>query len=204
MSIRKYTVVIYALIACCVPGFVAQAYGQPDDEMLLTDAKLWKANDTVRGKIDYINQYNLQFSVTLTDTSGNVIKYYSPKELDGFSILLQKEEMVFRSIENPYDIGRVFLMLIYEGTFSVYLYLELNQRSSFISFVPYYYIWKDGWVEPPITVAHEKEALLMHFSDCPELEYKIKNGEYGLTSIIKIIEEYQDCQLTDDYEFFYE
>ncbi len=94
--------------------------------------------------------------------------------------------------------------MLYEGDYTVYQFLELNQKSSVLSFIASYYLWQGKWLEPAISHQHEKESLLHHFSDCPELEYKIKTDEYGLNEIKAIIEEYVNCDLTDDYEFFYE
>ncbi|MBN2524680.1 MAG: hypothetical protein JXB24_15520 [Bacteroidales bacterium] len=205
MSAKKYIRILFFFVVCFIMQY-SQTICQENDEFIAVDVKLWNSDgDTLYGTIDYINQYNLQFSVSLIDTNGNVIKYYSPRDIDGFCFVLNDEKAVFHSVENPLNIGMVFLLLIYEGKYSVYRYLELNQRSSIFSFIPHYYLWSENrWLEPEITKPFEKEALLYHFADCPELEYKIKTGEYGLNSIGTIIEEYEECELTDEYEFFFE
>ena len=203
MYIRIYINSI--IIIACLVFNGNNIYSQDNTNMMLVDSKLWRSErDTIIGMIDYINQYNLQFGLTLTDSGGTTIKYYSTRDLEGFSIVLENDTIIFHSVENPFDIGRVFLRLLYSSEYSVYLYLELDQRTSILSFIPYYFIWKDDWLQPPITIPHEKEALLMHFSDCPEVEYKIKTGEYSLKTLTTIIEDYQKCKLTDEYEFFYE
>jgi hypothetical protein len=67
-----------------------------------------------------------------------------------------------------------------------------------------YYLWEKEWLPPPLSLRYETESLLHHFSDCPELEYKIKTGTYGISHIEMILKEYEACELTDEYEFFYE
>ncbi|MBN1953194.1 MAG: hypothetical protein JW801_18460 [Bacteroidales bacterium] len=160
--------------------------------------------DTLNCNILYINQYNLQFSLTETDTSGNYIRHYSPRDLSGFTYSISEEINEFTSMTNPDDMGRIFLRKVYEGKYTIYQYLEIDRASSVLSFLASYYIWDDKWLKPAITKQFELESLLYHFSDCQELEYKIKTGEYGLGNIVEILQEYENCELTDEYEYFYE
>jgi len=118
--------------------------GQDSKDMLLIETKLWnEKGDTITGLIDYINQYNLQFNLTIIDTVTGVIKYYSPRDIAGFSFKVNTGEAVFYSVENPFNIGRVFLKAIYQGQYSVYQYLELDQRSSILSFIVHFYLRKE-------------------------------------------------------------
>lgn len=172
---------------------------------VLIDATLIFTNDdSLNGKILYRNQYEYQFRIILTDTIGNVIEYYTPKDLRGFIYVIDSSRYRYDAMDNPMDIGKVFLRLMYRGENSVYQFLEANQRNNRISFRLQYYIWNEVWRDPPITPENTTWALLKHFSDCPELEYKIKTGEYGFSSMAKILREYEKCSLTDRYEFFYE
>lgn len=203
--LTKVYIGVFVFVIACFSNNYTQVCCQEKYNLMLIDSKLWNTDgDTISGKIEYISQYNLQFSVTISDTNRNALSFYSPRDLKGFCFFLNGEKVFFHSVENPFDMGRMFLKIIYAGEYSVYLYLELNQRSSQLSFIPHYYLWKNGWLEPEITIPTEKEALLEHFSDCPELEYKIKTGDYSLRTIGRIIEEYQKCRLTDDYEYFFE
>lgn len=201
MLARKHIVVAFTIV-CLIPHFI-QVYGQDKGELVMLESKLWKSpGDTIVGEINYVNLYNLQFIIAVSDTNNKSPKYYSPKDLSGFYCILNNERLIFQSMENPFDRGRVFLQLIYKGKYSAYLFLELDQRTSMFSFIPHYYLWNDVWLEPEISIPLEKEALLYHFSDCPELEFKIKTDEYGLKNIGEIIEEYHECDLVDEYEFF--
>lgn len=176
-----------------------------EDDFILLEASLYTiSGDTIVGKIKYVNHYNIQFNLPIVDTGGNVIAYYSPKELKGFSYTLLDENYNFISKDNPAGVGKVFLRLLYDGRFSVFQFLELNTKSNYYSFITKYYLWNSDWLEPPITHEFEKQSLLYHFASCPELEYKIKTGEYAFPQIRKIIDEYDACNLTDDYEYFYE
>lgn len=178
---------------------------QEDKDYILVKCKLWDQDgDTIEGNLIYINQYNFQFNLTLADTSGKPIKYYSPKELAGFYYKLEDQIVEYESMLNPVDMGRVFLRVLFRGYYTVYQFLDINYKSSVLSYLTYYYLWDNEWLDPPISGQNEIPALLHHFSDCPELEYKIKNKEYDLSNIRQILEEYQDCQLTDEYEYFYE
>lgn len=178
---------------------------QDNKDYILVDSELLTGNgDTVKGKLIYINQYNFQFNLTLADTSGNVIKHYSPKDIEGFRYWLDDKMVEYESMLNPVDIGRVFLRVLYRGHYSVYQFLDINYKSSVLSYLTFYYLWDGDWIDPPITNQNETTALLHHFSDCPELEFKIKTHHYDLSDIRQILIEYQNCTLTDEYEFFYE
>jgi hypothetical protein len=180
-------------------------FTQVNDDFILVDSKLWdEKGDTTEGKLIYVNQYNFQFNLVLADTSGNVIKHYSPKDLAGFYYMLDDQIVEYESMLNPVDIGRVFLRVLYKGSKSMYQFLDINYKSTVLSYLTYYYLWEDKWLDPPISAQNETPALLYHFSDCPELEYKIKTSEYSLSNIRLILQEYQECKLTDEYEFFYE
>lgn len=180
-------------------------HAQENEDFILVDSKLWNLDgDTIEGKLMYINQYNFQFNLILADTSGNIIKHYSPKDLSGFQYQLENQIVEYESMINPVDIGRVFLRVLYRSEYTVYQFLEINYKSTVLSYLTYYYLWKNEWLEPPISKQNETEALLYHFSNCPELEYKIKTHEYDLSDIKNILHEYKDCELTDEYEYFYE
>jgi hypothetical protein len=171
----------------------------------LADAKVWKGpGDTIRNMLIYINQYNCQFNISLTDTITGTTTLYSPKDIQGFSYIIQDETVEYTSMPNPTDLGKIFLRVLYRGTYTLYQFLEINYNTPALSFDVYYFLWKDEWINPPLTQKFERESLLSHFSDCPELEYKIKTGEYGLSKIRNIMTEYEDCKLTDEYEFFFE
>ena len=201
----KNIITILGLSLSCIILQFHSVYGQEKDNLLLVEAKLWTAEgDTIPGLLEYMNQYILQFNITLSDTVENSLKYYSPRDIAGFYFLANDEKVIYHSKENPLNIGKVFLKLLYEGEYSVYQYLEIDQRTSYLSFITHYFLWQDDWLEPEISVQFEKEALLKHFSKCPEIVYKIKTGEYGLKNIVELIEEYKKCDLTDDYEYFYE
>ena len=203
MSSNKNIGLLLLFVVCIPVQDLINA--QEKDDVILVDSKLWdQKGDTIEGKLIYINQYNFQFNIMLADTGGNVIKHYSPKDLAGFSYRLNDQDIEYESMLNPVDIGRIFLRILYRGDYSVYQFLDINYKSTVLSYLSYYYLWNKEWLEPPIHSQNETEALLYHFSDCPELEYKIKTHEYELTDIKKIITEYQDCKLTDDYEFLYE
>jgi hypothetical protein len=189
--------------------FLLQPFGdlmsQEDGESFLVDCKLWtKEGDTIVGKLLYINQYNLQFNVALTNQNKSPFQYFSPKDISGFVYTSDNEQIEFNSVVNPVDLGRVFLRVLYRGKYTLYQFLEINKKSTVLSFQVSYYLWQNEWLKPPITYLNEKESLLYHFADCPELEYKIKSGTYRLSQIKTIIEEYERCNLTDTYEFFYE
>lgn len=201
----KYTIAQYLIVISIsfFPQYPARA--QEKKDFILVDSKLWNSNgDTIEGKLVYINQYNFQFNLTMADTSGNTIKHYSPKDLAGFYYKLDDQVVEYESMLNPVDIGRVFLRVLYRGKHSVYQFLDINYKSTVLSYLTFYYLWENGWLDPPISIQNQKEALLHHFSDCPELEYKIKTLDYDLSDIRQILQEYQNCELTDDYEFFYE
>jgi hypothetical protein len=186
-------------------GSMHELSAQDSDKPVLVDGQIFTlAGDTIEGKLLYINQYNFQFSITLTDTSGNLISYYSPKDITGFSYNLHEDQVEFISMSNPSDLGKVFLRLLYKGKYTVYQFLEINHKSSYLTFRTFYYLWDKQWLEPPITFEFETESLLYHFSDCPELDYKIKTGAYGFSNLSLILNEYESCHLTDEYEFFYE
>ncbi len=190
---------------CCSILFFQTVYAQERDKVLRVEAKLWNpSGDTITGLLEYANQYTLQFNITLFDSIENSLKYYSPRDIAGFYFYANGQKVVYHGLENPINIGNVFLKLLYQGEYSVYQYLELDMRSSYLSFITHYFLWKEEWLEPEISIQFEKEALLKHFSKCPEIEYKIKTGEYGLNTLVKIIEEYEKCDLTDEYEYFYE
>ena len=180
-------------------------FTQEDRDFILVDSKLWDVKgDTTEGKLIYINQYNFQFNLMLADTSGNIIKHYSPKDLAGFYYFIDDRIEEYESMLNPVDIGKVFLRVLYRGSKSMYQFLDINFKSTVLSYLTYYYLWEDNWLDPPISRQNERSALLHHFSDCPELEYKIKTLEYNLSHIRLILNEYHECQLTDEYEFLYE
>jgi len=178
---------------------------QIEDRALLADVKFWKNDgDTSFGKALYINQYNFQFNLTICDTSGQPLAYYSPKDLEGFIYYAGNEKVEFNSVQNPVDMGRLFLRVVYRGKYTLYQLLDINYKTTVLSFLVSYYLWDNKWIQPPITSNFEVESLLYHFSSCPELEYKIKTGQYRLPHIKAIIEEFEHCDLTDKYEFFYE
>ncbi len=203
---NKYTIGFNLLLFLLSFPSQYSVMAQEKDKPLLVDGKLWDLNgDTIEGKIIYINQYNFQFNLTLADTSGKPIKNYSPKELTGFCYFLDDNvEVAYESMTNPTDIGKVFLRVLYKGDRSVYQFLDINYRSTSLSYLTFYYLWDREWLDPPFSAQNQTAALLHHFSNCPELEYKIKTGEYNLTDIRQILEEYKDCRKTDEYEFFYE
>ncbi|MBN1597660.1 MAG: hypothetical protein JW894_05160 [Bacteroidales bacterium] len=177
---------------------------QTDDEYIY-DFELWlNEGDTIKTKAFYINQFNLQFCVTTVDTAGNEKETFTPKDLKGFKYNNQASEVEFHSMENPNDMGRLFLRIVYKGEYSLYQFLEINLHSTVLSFTALYYLWNNGWLRPPISKTFEKESLLEHFSDCPELEYKIKKGQYGYSNLNEIMSEYENCELTDEYEFILE
>ena len=93
---------------------------------------------------------------------------------------------------------------MYQGEYTLYQYLEINYKSTVLSFLVSYYLWNKEWLLPPITQQYETESLLYHFCRCPELEFKIKSGIYGLPEIRDILTEYEKCELTDKYEYFFE
>lgn len=190
---------------CCSIFFFQTIYAQERDNVLLVETKLWNSSgDTITGLLEYMNQYTIQFNITISDTVENSIKYYTPRDIAGFYFYSNGKKVIYHGIENPMYIGNVFLKLIYEGEYCVYQYLELDQRTSYLTFITHYFLWKEVWLEPEISVEFEKEALLKHFSKCPEIEYKIKIGEYGLKNLVQLIQEFEECDLTDDYEYFYE
>ena len=197
--------IIIILSFSCIILQLHNVYGQEKDDFLLVEAKLWTPEgDTITGLLEYMNQYTLQFNITLADTIENSLKYYSPRDIAGFYFYANGEKVIYHSKDNPLNIGKVFLKLLYKGEYFVYQYLEIDQRTSYLSFLTHYFLWKDVWLEPEISVQFEKEALLKHFYKCPEIEYKIKTGVYGLKNLVELIEEYEKCDLTDDYEYFYE
>ena len=202
-SKKKFIAICFALFMVLLQNL--SCYSQDKENLILVQSKLWTFNgDTIEGDLIYNNQYNFQFNLTLADTSGNTIEHYSPKELAGFMYQLEDEVVEYESMLNPVDIGRVFLRVLYRGQITVYQFLEINYRTSVLSFLTYYYLWDGEWLEPPLSLQNETETLLDHFSDCPELEYKIKTQQYDLSDIRTILQEYEHCKLTDDYEFFYE
>lgn len=204
MLLKKIIIILGISLSCIILQFPS-VYGQGKDDFLLVEAKLWTSvGDTISGLLEYMNQYTLQFNITLSDTIENSLKYYSPRDIAGFYFYANGEKVIYHGKENPLNIGKVFLKLIYEGEYSVYQYLEIDQRTSYLSFLTHYFLWKDVWLEPEISIQFEKESLLKHFSKCPEITYKIKTGEYGLKNIVELIDEYEKCDLTDDYEYFYE
>jgi hypothetical protein len=197
--------IICLIVPAILMIFFLPGRAQEKERGIILEAKLWtQQGDTTQCTILYINQYNLQFKLTCVDTSSQEVIYYSPKDLEGFSYIMSDEEVEFRSMPNPEDLGRIFLRVAYRGKVTLYQYLEINYRTRYLSFLVSYYIWDKAWKLPAITQAFEMESLLYHFSDCPELEYKIKTREYGLIQIREIISEYEACELTDDYEFFFE
>jgi hypothetical protein len=192
-----------AFLFQCV--FLCSARSQEDDDLLLVEGKLWTATgDTIHGELLYINQFNYQFNVTIIDTANKSSQVYSPKDLAGFIYYIDNEGYEFLSMSNPSDIGRLFLRVLYRGKFTLFQLLELNQSSPALSYKVYYYLWDKDWLYPPLTQQYEEESLLKQFSDCPELEFKIKSGAYGLSQIRQIITEYEKCKLTDTYEYFFE
>jgi len=54
------------------------------------------------------HQYNFQFNLTICDTSGQPLSYYSPKDLEGFIYYSGKEKVEFNSVQNPVDMGSSF------------------------------------------------------------------------------------------------
>ena len=200
---RKILPDFMLIILMAVP--FTDCHSQIEDKPLLVDVTYWKDNgDSSKGEALYINQYNLQFNLTICDTSGQPLAYYSPKDLEGFVYYPGNEKIVFISVLNPVDMGRVFLRKVYSGHYTLYQFLDINYGNTVLSFTVSYYLWDKEWKLPPITAKYEKESLLYHFSKCPELEYKIKTGQYGLQNIKTIITEFEKCELTDEYEFFYE
>jgi len=179
--------------------------GQNNEFPLMVDVKFWKTEgDTLAAKALYINQYNFQFGFNTCDSSGNSLTYYTPKDLAGFFYKTGDEIVEFNSLENPEDMGRLFLRVLHRGRLILYQFLEINHAAPTLTYQAAYYLWNNGWLDPPITQKFEKESLMSHFSECPELEYKIKTGVYGLPQIRNIITEFESCLLTDTYEFFYE
>jgi hypothetical protein len=182
-----------------------KAVSQEESISMQVNAKLWNASgDTIYGKLQYINEFNLQFNVTLVDSAGHPLQLYSPKDLDGFIYYLDNDSVEYTSMDNPTDLGRLFLRLLYNGKLKMYQFLEINLRSSYLSYNVSYYLWDNEWLYPPITMKFEKESLLFHFSNCPDLKYKINSGIYHLSNIREILSEYEHCELTDKYEYFYE
>ncbi len=203
LSKRNYIWLFLFVIILILPH--EDIRSQENGELTVVDSKLWtKEGDTIKGKILYINQYNLQFNVTLTDQNKSPFRFYSPRDIAGFVYTIDSEQIEFNSVVNPVDLGWVFLRVIYRGSKTLYQFLEINSKSSVLSFQVSYYLWDNEWLMPPITYPQEKESLLSHFADCPELEFKIKSGTYGLSQIKTLIEEYESCTLTDTYEYFYE
>lgn len=203
MSIRCTIWQLFGLVWLWIPYTICHA--QIDENALLVDVKLWNENkDTVYGKALYINQYNFQFNLTIVDTSGQPLAYYSPKDLAGFIYYTGNEKIEFNSMQNPVDMGRLFLRVVYRGKYTLYQLLDIDYKTTVLTFLVSYYLWDDTWLLPPITKRFEKESLRYHFSKCPELDYKIKTGQYGLPNIKTIISKFEECDLTDDYEFFYE
>lgn len=199
---------ICILVFFLFPGpvlYTSLCMAQSEEPAFLVDIKYWNNDgDTNYGKALYLNQYNIQFNLTLTDTSGHSLAYFSPKDLGGFIYNTGDQEIEFNSMPNPVDLGRMFLRVVYRGNFTLYQLLDINYRSTVLSFLVSYYLWDNEWIYPPVSSKFEKESLLYHFSSCPELEFKIKTGQYGLSQIREIITEFEHCKLTDEYEFFYE
>jgi hypothetical protein len=203
MSTKNTTVIFLTSVLLSLS--IVDCYSQIEDRAILVDVKYWKAEgDTGSGKAMYINQYNFQFNLTICDTSGQPLAYFSPKDLEGFSYYTGNEYIEFNSMQNPVDMGRLFLRVVYRGKYTLYQLLDINYKSSILSFLVSYYLWDGKWILPAITSTFESESLLYHFSSCPELEYKIKTGQYRLPQIKEIIEEFENCKLTDQYEFFFE
>jgi len=199
---KLVSIILFTLLIFLVT-FVTHA--QDGDESIIVEVKYWSPQgDTTSGKAIYVNQYNYQLGFTVCDSAGKPMNYYTPKDLGGFVYVTGDEKIEFNSLDNPVDMGRLFLRVVYRGRFVLYQFLEVNYSAATLTFQTSYYLWNGKWLDPPITQKFEKEALLYHFSDCPELEYKIKTGEYGLSKIRNIITEFEGCQLTDTYEFFYE
>jgi hypothetical protein len=179
--------------------------GQDGIESTIIDVEYWSPEgDTATAKAIYVNQYNYQFNIIICDTAGVPLSVLAPKDLAGFRYTSGNEIIEFTSLQNPEDMGRLFLRLVYHGKLSLYQLLSMNYSSTIISFNVSYYLWNNKWLVPPLTLQYEREALLKHFAGCPELEFKIKTGRYGLSNIRDIITEYEKCSLTDTYEFFYE
>ena len=195
--------ILFLFMECFTAAFLCHA--QEDELPIMVDVKYWQnAGDTNTGKALYINQYSYQFNLTICDTSGQPLSYYSPKDLEGFIYYVGNQKYEYKSMLNPVDMGKLFLQVVYKGDYILYQLLDVNYKSTVLSFLVSYYLWDDKWIFPPITTKYERESLLYHFSKCPELEFKIKTGEYGLSQIKEILYEFEHCNLTDEYEFFYE
>jgi hypothetical protein len=197
------------ILIACFPFFFfslsVQVLSQDEEEKYSVEGILWNnSGDTIHQKLLYINQFSFQFNITVIDSNDAPVMFYSPKDLAGFKFAIDSDYIEYISMNNPEDLGRLFLRVVYRGKYTLYQFLEQNFKSSMLTYRVSYYLWDDKWLYPPLTYEFEVESLLYHFSDCPELEYKIKSHAYGLSAIKQILKEYEACKLTDTYEFFYE
>jgi hypothetical protein len=193
------------LIPALLLTLTCKTTAQDENDFMQVNGILWKTSgDTIYGNIQYINQFYFQFSVTLVDSAGTPTQSFSPGDLEGFIYYIENDTVEYISINNPTDLGRLFLRLMYRGKLLMYQFLELDMKSSELTYKVSYYLWDKKWLYPPISIEYETESLLYHFSDCPELEYKIKSGTYRLSQIRAILHEYEHCKKTDTYEYFFE
>ena len=163
------------------------------------------SDDTLNTIIKFGNEFNLQFTITATDTITDRDTIYSPREIKQFYYIVNKDTVSYFSKNSPIDQISVFMKLLYHGKKDLYQFVTLNKKKAPMVLQVEYFIWNNGWELPAISPDNELESLLAHFSNCFELQYKIKSHEYGLQQIKRIIQEYENCKLTDDkYEFFNE
>ncbi len=184
-----------------LPPASSQIEGAPDTLPVNVYAL---TGDTLTGHLLFDNLYNLQYSITLCDSAGATLAHYAPKELLGFRFEYLGDTFRYVSKPNPLDIGRLFLIEIASGELSLYQLLEIEYSNAAINYIPFYFLWKNRWLSPPIHKSNAYPAMLHYFGNCPQLEIKIKKHELGFDQLRTILMLYSQCEITDKYDFILE
>ena len=163
---------------------------------LITDT-----NDTIPALVQFGNEFNMQYTLTSTDTSGNPLTIYTPRDIKKFYYIVNTDTTWYISKESPIDGIGVFMKLLIRGRIDLYQLIVPDKQKSPMNYKVEYFLWKNGWQLPAITYDDEVGSLLAHFSNCFQLQYKIKSHEYGIAQFRKILAEYENCELINKYDF---
>lgn len=191
---------LLSIIHCLIISNI-DCSAQNSNYFLLPVSLITFSNDTIHTRIQFGNEFNLQYTLTSTDTSGNPLTIFTPREVKKYFYVVNKDTTWFISHQSPIGQIEVFMKLLYRSKIDLYQLIVPDKKKGPANYKVEYFLWKNGWELPAITFDNQEESLLAHFSDCFQLQFKIKSHEYGISQLKKIITEYENCELSSEYDF---
>lgn len=175
-------------------------------------------NDSLRGFIDYrnwnISPSEIHFKESLSDDK---VKNFGPGEIKGFRIAQPDEMYVSRKVKlditnqelnlnvstvRVFQDTLIFIRLVQDGVYSLYVYTDMYSRGHFIyekdeitkelEYVKTY-VFNDSFEGIYTSKLYQKQLELL-FNDCPAVAKRGARAEYREASLINLFIAYNNCK----------